>query len=288
MGPEERELTPDEGRAREAVRALPSVQADPAFRERLKADFVAGRLAPSGEEAGGEAAGSESARAEAARRRRTARLRAWLWPRLLAPVAAVAVAVVAFVFGNRGPALELVGVTGEGVVLVDGRSYDASDRAGLAAAARPGSRIEVPEGASLALGLPGKMVVELAAATGTVPSAPGRWLGRSSGCGLEGGEIRVLTGAGFQGERFEVSTPDGMIRVTGTLVSAVRDESGTCVCVREGTALVGRSEEDLRPIPAGKRLVLHADRSDPLFTDIAPPHEAHLLDFEDRYGDFVR
>ena len=51
---ESREPTPEEDRARDAIRSLPQVEADGAFRDRLKADFVAGRL-------GGEAAPGRAA-----------------------------------------------------------------------------------------------------------------------------------------------------------------------------------------------------------------------------------
>jgi ferric-dicitrate binding protein FerR (iron transport regulator) len=274
MIPEERELTPEEARARDAVRGLGPVRPDPAFRERLKSDFVAGRLQSIG------AATSEPARTAVPRARPR-----WSWPRLFVPAFAAAVLLLAVTFANRGPTLSLAEVSGTGSVTVDGRTFDLGDRAALAEAVRPGSRVELPEGAALAVAIDGTMAIELASATATVPRSPGRWFGRSTGCRLELGEIRILTGPGFRGNALDVATPDGLVRVTGTLVSAVRDEGGTCVCVRHGTARVGRTEEELAPVPPGRRMVLFADRRPPLLTEIAPPHAEHLVDFEARLAE---
>ena len=43
---ERESLTPDESRARDAVRALPQAAADPAFRARLGQQFVSGAFEP--------------------------------------------------------------------------------------------------------------------------------------------------------------------------------------------------------------------------------------------------
>jgi ferric-dicitrate binding protein FerR (iron transport regulator) len=270
MSPNEPELTSEEARARDAVRALGGVKADAAFRERLRADFIEGCLAEAGDE-------SSAALPERAPRRG-----GWRWPRILVPAFAAALLLLALAT-NRGPEFAVVDVSG--AVTVDGQVYDSGDRAGLAAAVRSGSRLELAEGSSLAVAIPGKLVIELVSATATVPASPGRWIGRSTESRLESGEIRILTGPDFRGDRYDVETPDGLIRVTGTLVSAVRDEGGTCVCVRHGTAQVGRSADELAPVPPGKRMVLYADRREPLLTEIAPPHEQYLLDFEARHGE---
>ncbi len=272
MQPDETRQTPEEARARDAVHALSGVTADPAYRERLKAEFVSGRLAGGG------------ARPEAVGDRPRTRI---LPLPVLIPLAAAAVLLIAIFWGTGGPSVEFAGVSGEGTVLVDGRPIATDDTAGLASSIRAGAHLEVPEGISVAIAVPRVFVVEIEQGVGVVPGAPGRWFGRTSTAHLESGEMRMMTGSAFSGSRLEVVTPDGLVRITGTLASAVRGEGGTCVCVHRGGAVVGRGEADLRPVPPGKRLVLHADRSEPLLTEIAPPHLDHLLDFESRLGESV-
>ena len=100
--------------------------------------------------------------------------------------------------------------------------------------------------------------------------------------------MAILTGPRFRGGHLVVTTGEGAIEITGTLVSVFRDESVTCVCVHEGTASVGIDEADMEPIPAGKRKVMFADGSPSMVTDIAPPHRDHLIEFEKKYGRIVR
>jgi hypothetical protein len=58
----------------------------------------------------------------------------------------------------------------------------------------------------------------------------------------------------------------------------VRDRSGTCVCVLEGTAQVGPDADTLQPVEPGKRMVLPSS-GDPYITDVAPPHAEGLRAF---------
>lgn len=264
-------MTPDEERARKALGSLPLVDADPAFRQRLKADFVAGRL--------------EGGR-ESAPRRRPAR-RGLFRPGLLVPAAVAAILLLVALL-NRGPALELADVTGAGTITVDGQEFAAGDRDGLERAIRPGSRIELSDSVVLDVLYEETAAFRIASATATIPHAPGRWFGKSLACALENGEYQVLTGPAFPGIDLTVETPEGLIEVTGTLVSVVRDESGTCVCVHEGEANVGVGEGDLEAIPAGKRKVMFADGRPPIVTPIAPPHRDHLIEFEARYRAGIR
>jgi hypothetical protein len=266
------ELTRDEERAREAIRSLPSVAADSRFRERLKVDFAAGRLA-------GEHHQVQKPLSIGLRLFR---------PSFLVPAAAAAVLLIAVVTLRQGPTLELADVTGSGVVTVDGQPYQTTDRRGLERALRPGARVEVPDGIEIDVLHPDTVVYELAAATMTLPRSPDSWSGKTAECRLESGEVRVLTGPGFGEGRLIVMTPEGMIHVTGTLVSVVSDTSGTCVCVHHGTVRVGIDAADLEPIPAGQRKVMFADERPPIITEIAPPHREHLVEFEAKYHSGIR
>jgi len=268
---EQYDLTPEEERAREAVRSLPRVEAEPGFRERLKADFVSGRLGGAG---------------EPEHRRTPARRRARAW-RMLVPSAVAIVVVVALIF-NGGPSPEVADVVGEGTVTVDGQSFPASDREAIADAISPGARVEVSGGVDIDLLYGQAFAVQLSSGAATVPAAPARWFGKTGGCRLESGELSVLTGPGFRGGRLVVATAEGVIEVTGTLVSVFSDSTLTCVCVHEGTANVGVDAADMEPIPAGKRKVMFADGSPSLVEDIAPPHRDHLIEFEKKYGAKIR
>jgi ferric-dicitrate binding protein FerR (iron transport regulator) len=270
---EEHDLTPEQDRARDAVRSLPRVEPDPGFRERLKADFVAGRLV-------GEDEPGRPGRSGPARRR----IRVW---RTLVP-AAIALAVVVVVILNGGPQPDVADITGEGTVTVDGRNFATSERGPIANAVRPGSRVEVSDGVKLDLVYGRTMAVQLSSATATVPAAPARWFGKTGECRVEMGELSVITGPRFRGGQLVVTTAEGTIDITGTLASVFRDSSVTCVCVHEGTASVGIDAGDMENIPAGQRKVMFADGSPPLITDIAPPHRDHMIDFEKKYGDKIR
>jgi hypothetical protein len=270
---EQNHLGPDEERARQAVRSLPRAEADPGFRERLKADFVAGRLG----------AATEPPPAFPPRRRRR---RAGMW-RVLVP-SVLALAVIAVVILNGGPVPELAGVSGEGTVIVGEITYATSDREAIAGAIRGGSSIEVSDGVDLDLMYGDVFAVRLSSGSATVPTAPGRWFGKKAVSGVGFGELNVLTGPGFRGDQLVIATDDGVIEITGTLVSVFSDSALTCVCVQEGTASVGEDEDDMEPIPAGKRKVMFADGRPPMVTDIAPPHRDHLIQFEKKYGSKIR
>jgi hypothetical protein len=267
------DLTPDQARAREAVRSLPVVEADPGFRERLKADFVAGRL-------GLEQEPGRSGRRRAARRRGGA----W-WLLIPSAVAALVVGVLIF---NGGPPPDLAAVTGEGTVTVDGRAFPTAERGAIAKAIGPGVRVEVSDGVDFDLVYGGTMAVRLSSGAATIPAAPARWFGRTGGCMVERGELNVLTGPGFRGGHLVMATGEGIVEITGTLVSVFRDSSITCVCVQEGKASVGVDAGDMEPVPAGMRKVMFADGSPPMLTDIAPPHRDHLIAFEREYGPIIR
>ncbi len=256
-------LSPEASRAREAVRALPRAEADPAFRARLRNDFVSGRR-PGG-----------------------ARVRPawpafdpWKAARMAALPVAALLALALFAVANRGPALTLIGASSAGTVTVDGTAVPASDRDRLAGLIRPGVRVVLDDRASLDLLMDHVLVFEAAPGTEMiVPGSPGRWLFRTSRGRVERGEVRVMSGPDFPGRRLRMTTPDAVVELTGTVVSVYADTSGSCICVDEGTAMIGPSADRMQPVPAGMRMVV--PRHEPAYvTTIAPPHQAHLKEFE--------
>ncbi|MEK7330313.1 MAG: hypothetical protein AAB113_05875, partial [Candidatus Eisenbacteria bacterium] len=135
-------LTPDETRARDAVRGLDRPRADAAFRERLKRDFVTGRI--------GE--------------RRVLELPlAWhqrlAWRLALAPVVLAALAV-AVVLANRGPGWTVLATAGDGVAVVDQTPVPLAHGEELQRRLHPGARLTVPAGAEIELASAGRLVVQ--------------------------------------------------------------------------------------------------------------------------------
>jgi ferric-dicitrate binding protein FerR (iron transport regulator) len=249
------------------IRELPTVEADPSFRARLRSEFASGQIdaAPT----------AGPARAE---RKRAG---AW-WRWVLAPAAAAAV-IILVVMLNRGPALRVVATQGSGTVDVGGQStpLDAEQMTRRLAA---GAQIETPEGVSVDLLADGVALYEVAALTRmTIPETPGRWFSRAVSCSLYVGEIRLKTGSGFSGSELVVYTPEGMVEVTGTLLSIQRDDSGTCVCVLEGVARVGVNENDLEPVTPGFRKVMMSDGTEDIIP-VKPMHRDGVLDFDRRMG----
>jgi ferric-dicitrate binding protein FerR (iron transport regulator) len=265
---DELELSPEQERVAEALRSLAAVEPSARFRDRLKSDFVAGRL---------------GAPAAAPKRRRFFGLR----PRqsaLVLSAAAVAVCVLVIVGLNRGPQLVVADVTGTGTLTIDGVSAQATDRTALQRLIRPRSRIELPEGVELDLVHGETVIYQLAASTVmTLPERPGRWFGREVESRLETGELRVLTGRDYAGVTMHVETPEGHVQIAGTLVSVFREDPVTCVCVYSGTAEVGIDSDDMQPIQPGTRKVMFSDGRPPMITEIAPPHRDHLIEFETKY-----
>lgn len=259
--------TPEEKRVQDAVRGLSRPSADPDFRARLKRDFVSGALRETGR--------------VAAPVRRPWRVR---WSRV-APLAAAAAILFVMVVGNRGAPPRVIATSGEGTILVDGASFAANQTDEINRRLRPGAEIQLIGGAVVDVFYPGTMVWEFAAGSRfTLPRPPGRWYDRTIECALDFGESRVRTGPRFPGTRLTIDTPEGTTVLTGTLVSVYRDSSVTCVCVQEGTAMIGVDAGDLDAVGAGMRKIMFRDGRPPVITEIAPPHQQHLLEFDEKFG----
>lgn len=258
----------DEENIARSVRELPPAAANPAFREALRSHFVRGRLA--------------GAR-EAPKATPVGRVSPPQWWRMLVPVGA-AIALLAVIFMiNRGLELRVVASTGADEVRVDGQAVAVGDTDALDAAIRSASRIEVPPEATLDLAAGGVIMYELAGARMTLPPSPGRWFGRAAACSLFVGELRLKAGADFAGSELVVYTPDGVVQVTGTMLSIQCDSGGTCVCVLEGVAHVGVDKNDMEPVEPGYRKIMMRDGSVDIIP-VLPAHRNGVLDFDRRVG----
>ena len=257
-------MTPEETRAREALRTLAPPRAEPAFRERLKRDFVTGRI--------GE--------------RRTLELPvAWhrrlAWRLALAPAALVLIAVAVWTT-DRGPGWTLLAVRGEGEATVNGAPVPLASRDALARGLRPGARLAVPAGATIELGSASGLVIEVTAGTEfVVPGTPGRWLRRRVAGALRHGEVRVTTGRAFAGALLRLDTPEAVVEVTGTTLAVICEPVGTCVCVYEGVVKVGPPGADMEPVPHGRRRFVFNDGRPPESAGIRPVEGVALGRFRD-------
>jgi ferric-dicitrate binding protein FerR (iron transport regulator) len=254
------------------VSELPRVEADPAFRDALRARFASGELA---------AAQTEPERGASSRApNRSPRPRRWGW---LAPAAAGALALAILIL-NRGPALRVVETTGAGFVNISGRDVALDDMDALNAGMKTGARIEVPSNATVDLMIKDVAMVELAGGTEvTLPTSPGRWFGRAMEADLFAGEIRLKTGVDFAGNALRVTTPEGVVEVTGTLLSVQCDASGTCVCVLKGVAHAGIDEGDMEPVPPGFRKIMLRNGTVGI-VPIEATHRDGVVDFDKRVG----
>lgn len=256
--------SPEQERARAAVRTLATAPPDPAYRSRLRHAFVNGSfvaLQPAG-------------------RRSPARLAALRWAAL--PLAAAA-ALAAVSILNQGPPLTLRARVGEGVVVVDGVPVPMADAAQLAQRLRPGARVRVPDGVRIELVSEGQLAIQLAGgADVALPAAPGRWFRRTARAEVRAGELRITTGARFHGARLEIETPEAAVTVTGTTLAVICEPTGTCVCVLDGRVAVARKGEGRVMVPAGRRRYVYNDNRAPEMDSMRPDEHVQLGEFRDR------
>lgn len=255
-------LTFDETRARDAVRGLDAPAARPAFRERLRREFVDGSIA-------------------AAPRRVIAlpwtRRPAFRW--IAAPVAAAAL-LLAVTALNHGPRWQVIDASGDGLAIVDGRPVPLGHREDLARAIRPGARVQMPDGARLEIVSPGVLAIQLMNGVDmTVPSPPGRWFGRRTEGEVRKGELRITTGAGFHGAQLHLATVEAEVQVTGTTLAVICAPEGTCVCVLEGVVKVGEREGTMMNVEHGMRRFVYNDTRPPIIDRMLPQEKIALAEF---------
>jgi len=239
----------------DAVRGLPPVAADPGFRDDLKAAFASGTI--------------ESAR-DAKHERRAPIPFPWgrgrpvpTWQTTVAIAAIILAIVMAGVF-NQGPAWRITGVRGTGTVRLDGMSVSVADASALGRPLPAGVRIEVSDGAELDLRADGVMAMQCTGGTDLVlPPSPPRWFARRAALHIQRGEIRVTTGPTFKGAKLTVRTPEAALAVTGTTFAVILESTGTCVCVYQGTVMVGPPGARGVPVRSGRLRYIHRDGSAP-------------------------
>lgn len=259
-----RRLDPAElERLQRALGESPRAVARPAFRERLRDEFVRDAI-------------SVSDRTAPRRERRWAPL---AWATAVAAVAALAVIGLRL---NAGPAWTLAATSGSGVVQVDGRAIALQSAAEIALALKPGSRVQLPAGAQLDLTLPERVLLQIVGGSDvTLPGRPGRWFGRSMSASLESGELRVSTGPAFPGMRLDVVTPEARALITGTTLAVLRQPDASCVCVFEGhVAMASGARSEL--VIEGTRRSVFRDGSAPRVEPIRPMETMKLSMLRDQ------
>jgi len=253
-------MTAEEQRVREAIRDVGPARADPAFREKLKRDYVSGTIRER----------------KAPAHPRFFLFPAWQFASLL--VAAVAAWVLVQVF--QVPSWQIHAVLGEGWIKVGDQQVDARDFKRLADLVRPGARIRVDGEAALDIVAGDAILIELAGGSDvTLPAAPRRWFAKPLESALHSGEILLQTGPEFAGHTLIVRTAEGRTLVTGTAVSVYKGDDFTCVCVLEGTARVGKDEARMEDVGAGLRKVMFSGDRPSEVIDIEPHHAEELVKF---------
>ncbi|HEU4724618.1 MAG TPA: FecR family protein, partial [Candidatus Eisenbacteria bacterium] len=261
--------------ARDALRDLPPVTAEPAYRAGLKAAFTSGELA--GHATAGQASARDVASTDAATERERSLLplpfpgRHRLWTGM-AVAAALVIAVTTGVL-NQGPAWRVAAVRGGGSILLDGHAHSVADASLIGRRVPPGVRVEVSNGAELDLRADGVLSMQFTGGTDLIlPPSPPRWFGRRTALHVQQGELRVTTGPAFPGAQLEITTPDAMIAVTGTTFAVILERTGTCVCVLEGTVGVGPRGTSPAPVSSGHLRYV--------FRDGRPPADSDMRDME--------
>ncbi|HET9252896.1 MAG TPA: hypothetical protein VFP58_12355 [Candidatus Eisenbacteria bacterium] len=258
------------GAAREAEPAPP--RADAALRERLREEFASGRFAAA---EGRDPAVEPAQPARPARPVRedseTRARRPWLLrplPRLAALAAAAMLAFFLADLANRGNPWILLEASGTGEILFDGEPIPVARADLIAERLQPGVEVELPASAKLEILSAKTLLVELTPGTRlTIPPPPPRFYGRNAELWTRDGLLRITTGPSFAGARLDVHTPDAWTRIDGTTVAVIMEPTGTCVCVLEGRAMVGRqSGGPMMAVAPGRRAYVFRDGS-PLATD---------------------
>ncbi len=268
---------PSEGRresergetVRRSLSNLPGPPIRPAFRDRLRAEFILGAVP------GRRLLGTH-----------VVRVSNWKWAASAAAIAALLLVIA--VQGNRGPEWELSGVSGEGTAEIDGRPTPLAAPESVARRLHSGAEVVLPAGAQVELRLPGIAAIQIVGGSRAfLPGSPGRWFGRAMAARLEAGELRITTGPAFSGNRLVVVTPEVQAIVTGTTLAVLRQPDASCVCVLEGqVAMLGKASADT--VRAGFRRTVYRDGRAPLVEPILPMETMKLTMLREQAGQALR
>jgi ferric-dicitrate binding protein FerR (iron transport regulator) len=262
--PNQRRPSAVELQAQGAVRALPAVHADAAFRARLEQAFTTGAFpAPA---------------------RPIVPLPWYRRPVAWIAVPAVVAAALAFALVlNQGPRWGLAGAAGAGNAIVDGRPIPMNHEGDLRRAVRGGARVVVPRDGELQLANGDNMMILATAGTEfVIPAAPGRWFGRRVAASMRHGTLRVSTRPGFAGARLEVTTPEAAVEVTGSTLAIICEDAGTCVCVLDGGVAMGPLGGASEEVPGGMRRFVFRDGRAPEMAEMRPSERTELTDFREQ------
>jgi ferric-dicitrate binding protein FerR (iron transport regulator) len=265
-------LTPDEVRAREALRAQRAPRPSAAFRARLGEEFVTGTI---------ESAAPPRALPIPWQRRATTR-----WGASALALAAALLVVSAL---NQAPDWQVTAVRGAGMVTFDGVPVPTSHRDELARRMKPGVFVQLGDGVEIEAASRGMMAIEYASGTqASVPQPPGRWFQRRAVAEVRSGEIRVMTGREFPGARLALETPEARVEVTGTTFAVICEPAGTCVCVLEGRVHVGtRGGVGMIEVVAGRRRYVFADGRPEESAEMRPTEHVELGRLRERMNTMV-
>jgi len=263
-------LTEQERRVRDVIRSTVAVRADAAFRERLKREFSDGTI-------------SESAAPQEERPVRS--FPRWAW--FLVPAAAAAILIFVLLLPRTAaPVWFMQAVHGEGTIEVEGQILATVEPERMAQALVAGGHVLLPADVGLDLRLDNRLVLALDPGSDvTLPPLPESGAQEPLVAEVHYGELRIMTGPGFPGTEMHILTPEGRTEITGTIISVQKGDGYTCVCVLEGTALIGPDETRLEEVRAGLLMVMFGEGSDPIVAEISSDHEAGLLEFEELYKD---
>jgi FecR protein len=254
--------------AQDALRSLPRPTADAEFRARLKSQFMAGAI---------EETPLSDSNAEAGTRR--------LYRLSISCIAAAAILTAVMLGFNSLPGPDVLATNSIGTVTIDGREIPAENTAVIGEALIESAHVQVGEGASLDIVYPGSFALRLGPGTDVVlPNRPGRWFNRSVEAQMDFGEISVRTGPDLSGGNLVIRTEEGRAVIHGTLVSVLRNDAVTCVCLFEGSTDILTEKAELGAIPLGMRWVLFRDGSEPQLMEIVPAHRDHMLGLDATLG----
>jgi hypothetical protein len=143
-------------------------------------------------------------------------------------------------------------------------------------------RLESPAAAEIELASAAGLVMQVTPGTAlTIPATPGRWLNRRVAGTVTRGEIRLTTGHRFAGARLRLTTPEADVDVTGTTLAVICEPAGTCVCVYDGTVMVGERGAAMEPVLGGRRRFVFNDGRPPESAEIRPTETGKLGEFRD-------
>ena len=255
-------------RIEEIIRELPAVAADPAFRERLRLEFIAGSLRSS-------ARFVETVRTSPF----TARWRAWTergWgvasPLRWAAATVLLIALLAAgVVLNRGEAWRLHSVTSDGTVYLNGSPIPAGRLQETPHALRAGREIRLEGAAQLELVLDGTLLMQITpGSAATMPGRAGRWFGRTLRMDVLAGEVRYSTGPRFLGCRLRIEGVAAEAEVLGTTLAVLSGPDSTCVCVLDGEVRMRAVDGQEETVTAGTRRIVYRGLRSPLVEPISP------------------